>query len=154
MSLETIAQFAVGEESTKNAYGVLAREAGNFSSVDIFDGACRASEEAYMEAFYMDDPAARKGNGEWKFRTYLPKAYSSSKSVLRNALLYGINITDGNGIPLGKSALEKAIKAKKDGDKPEKTPDEKALSALNMLTSCWHELEESTRAIIRDTLGV
>jgi len=84
-----------------------------------------------MQRFHNIEDAKKKSTGDWKFRTYLPKAYTSAKSVLGTALDLGIPIIDANGIVVGKSALQAAIKEAKDGDKEEKSIPEKVEAMLD-----------------------
>ncbi len=57
--------------------------------------------------------------GEKKL-TEMPTAYRSAKSVILSAVLYDVALLDDEGKPVGKSALEKAVKdAKPDSGKSE-----------------------------------
>jgi len=130
--LESIVQFDVANESTSAAYNTLAGEAcqcaGGKSAWESF---LLPSESEYMQRFHNIEDAKKKSTGDWKFRTYLPKAYTSAKSVLGTALDLGIPIIDANGIVVGKSALQAAIKEAKDGDKEEKSIPEKVEAMLD-----------------------
>jgi len=73
--LYKIGQFCVGSHSNLP------------DSLEAFDSVTRFGETKWMEKHFSDDEnAKKKRSGEWKYRTYLPKAYSSAKSVVRNAI--------------------------------------------------------------------
>lgn len=52
----------------------------------------------------------------------LPAAWRSAKSVIKGALSHGVLLTDGDGKPLGKTAVETAIASAKGGILAEKDP--------------------------------
>jgi hypothetical protein len=132
--LESIVQFDVAKESDTQAYGVLvdaARFGDSVSDKESFNFLCELGETDYMERFHHNTEGAKKKSGVWKFRTFLPASYSSAKSVIGTALELGIPLADENGKPLGKSALQRAIKDTKDDSKEEKTELEKAQVMLD-----------------------
>lgn len=67
----------------------------------------------------------------------MPGHYRSNKSVLLQCESLGINVTDATGFPLGKTALEKLIKAAKE----DTSPIAKALKCLDAVESAYSALE-------------
>ena len=129
--LESIVQFDVAKESDTQAYGVLidaARFGDSVSDKESFNYLCKLGETDYMERFHHNTEGAKKKSGEWKFRTFLPPAYSSAKSVIGTALELHIPLVDENYNNMGKSALQRAIKEAK---KETKTELEKAQGMLD-----------------------
>ena len=153
--LESIVQFDVANESTSAAYNTLAGEAcqcaGGKSAWESF---LLPSESEYMQRFHNIEDAKKKSTGDWKFRTYLPKAYTSAKSVLGTALEMGIPIIDANGLVVGKSALQAAIKAAKDGDKEEKSIPEKVDGMLDSIGKLADKASTSELLSILDMLSM
>jgi hypothetical protein len=132
--LESIVQFDVAKESDTQAYGVLvdaARFGDSVSDKESFNYLCQLGETDYMERFHHNTEGAKKKSGEWKFRTFLPPAYSSAKSVIGTALELHIPLVDENYNNMGKSALQRAIKEAKEGSKETKTELEKAQGMLD-----------------------
>ena len=153
--LESIVQFDVANESTSAAYNTLAGEAcqcaGGKSAWESF---LLPSESEYMQRFHNIEDAKKKSSGDWKFRTYLPKAYTSAKSVLGTALDLGIPIIDSNGMVVGKSALQASIKEAKDGDKDEKTIPEKVDWMLNSIGKLADKASTSELLSMLDMLAM
>lgn len=74
---------------------------------EILDAFLLSEETSWLETKYEKvEPYIHK-NGSWKYRTLLPKSYSSAKSVVLKGKELGIL-----NHSLGKSALEKLIKEK------------------------------------------
>lgn len=152
MSYESIVQFAISEESSKQAYNSLALsliQAGVKNKEESL-AYLKEGEDRYMEEFCSDVPEAKKKGGGWKYRSYLPGAYSSAKSVLSNALEAGVSLTDEEGKVKGKTALEKETKTLKGESAPELPPFEIAISYLNKLANVWNSLDSDERADIQD----
>lgn len=87
---------------------------GTFSDRgDYFSALTSKAEEQWMDENHGSNPNAKKKDGSFKCRVFLPTAYSSAKSVVRRAIIYNtITKTDPEtGEHLGKTALEKANKA-------------------------------------------
>ena len=93
-------------------YGTDIRNGGTYDTVDIFDDVTLSAETLWMDENHGSDPKAKKKNGQYKSRVYLPTAYSSAKSVVRRGLQYGtiLKRNPETGLPLGKTALEAANK--------------------------------------------
>lgn len=134
---EAILQFKVGEKSSENAYKFLLLETKKLPdhTGQGFRNWLASYEKEYMDKYLPEavkwrgktyDTAAlavmegadtkditynRKKNGDYKYRTFLPAAYTSAKSVICNALDNGVSLFDSNGDPRGKSALSSAIKS-------------------------------------------
>ena len=140
--LESIIQFEVSKESDAQAYNSLGQTVASHSIIDryILNSFCRVGETDFMEKFHHNTDGARKKDGSWKFRTYLPAAYSSAKSVLGSALDAGIPILDSEGKVKGKSALQKSIKTHKDTTTEEKSNVDKAQimlrSVIKIIKKC------------------
>lgn len=70
---------------------------------EMFDNVTTIGENKWFEKNFSDDPDAKKKNGSWKARTYLPKSYSSAKSVIRKGL--GLGTVNEDAV-IGKTELE------------------------------------------------
>jgi len=97
--------------------------------VEAFLQKCREAEDEFMEVNYGNDPEAKhdkgKRKGEWKYRSYLPQAYNTAKSALKNALEAGV---DPSGF--GKTELEKETRKV---TTVKKTPDELLAAAVELV---------------------
>ncbi len=120
----SITKYAVSGKASTEAFGELRdvavsliKSAGQ-SGVRVepqelandFNECCHEAEVEFMEINYANDPDAEhtagKRNGQWKFRTFLPGAYSSAKTELGKGLEAGLDVEDK-----AKSALTKERKA-------------------------------------------
>lgn len=117
----SITKYAVAGAASTDAFAEL-REAAvdliadNAHAMDppqiaeMFGDVCRDAEDSFMETNYATDPDAKhtagKRNGQWKYRTFLPPAYSSAKTEITKGIEAGLDIQDK-----GKSALAKERKA-------------------------------------------
>jgi hypothetical protein len=138
--LESIVQYDIAHESTEGAYNTLvyaAVEADCYSK-DTWILYTQPAEDEYMTRFH-NEPESRKKDGTWKYRTYLPSAYSSAKSVIGSALDLNLPLIGENGKPMGKSALQNAIKSAKDGTTGEKT----RLDKVNIMLDSIKKLAQS-----------
>lgn len=151
---ESIVQYDVANESSGQAYGKLLQSAVSnlCSSKEEFYNLCADAENHYMQDFHADNPDAKKKSGEWKFRTYLPRAYTTAKSVVGNALEHGIPL-QVEGEDVGKSALEKAIREKKK-ESEEKDWDKLAVQKSDWLVRNWENINEDTRRSIQYEVSV
>lgn len=144
----SISKYAVSKVADKEAYSDLRDVAANcalsfpFDANDAalaFNNECREGEADFMEVNYGGDPEAKhtsgKRAGEWKFRTFLPNSYSSSKSELVKGLQAGI---DPAG--LGKTALNKARVA---STKVERTAEEKFEDYLGKLERVIESIDDA-----------
>jgi len=110
-----IEQYAVSEATSSNGWNALTTMVAenHIHERTSFELQLESGEIEFMEQHYGDDPDAKftggVKKGTWKFRSYLPKAYTSAKGTLAKAMEVGVDMLDGNGMPLGKSALQKAI---------------------------------------------
>ena len=125
-------QHKFADEATQNVFGQLAGSTQGYKDRKDWEAAIRVVEDEYMDATQAGNPDAKtkgtpaKGKRpavlkRWKYRTYLPAAWSSSKSVCGNAIDAGITIDEHSK----KTATEQAIKEAKEATKTEKTAREK-----------------------------
>ena len=125
-------QHKFADEATQSVFGELAGSTKGYSDRKKWEEDIRVIEDEYMEATQSLNPDAKtKGKtkkdgtmvtrARWKYRTYLPAAWSSSKSVCGNALDHGITLDETSK----KTATEQAIKEVKEVVKVDKTPKEK-----------------------------
>ena len=105
---ETIVQFSVSEKSKENAWRDLVNEVKTTPLHEVTEHLTQGEIE-YMEQYHSEDPAAKTKKGRWKTSKYLPNAYKSAKSVITRAIRNGVELTDTNGNPRGKSEVEKNI---------------------------------------------
>ena len=95
-AMDVIIKYAVSERSESSAWGDLVRAAHEaYANGSDVAEALKAGETAFKEQ--SDQP--------------LPARYRSAKSVLLKAWATGVATMGDNGEPLGKSAVEAAIKA-------------------------------------------
>ena len=106
--------YRAGEETTTSAWEYLVR--GTEHMGELTSGAAIIAWEC-----------------EYKAETNLPMpgAWRSAKSVLLSAKKIGIKTVNVNGQPIGKSALEAAIKEHKSALTSDKTPEEKLAIMVN-----------------------
>ena len=105
---ETIVQFAVSEKSKENAWRDLVNEV-KMTDKDLVAFSLDSAEVEYMEQYHSTNPDAKTKKGRWKTSKYLPNAYKSAKSVITRAISNGVELTNTNGNPRGKSEVEKSI---------------------------------------------
>ena len=93
--LDVLVKYGVGEKATATAWGDLCKF---------------AMDMGYAYDVVMDE--LKKGEQEYKERTGegLPSAYRSAKCVLKNAMELGVPVINDNNEPMGKTAVEKAIR--------------------------------------------
>lgn len=122
--METIYAAEVGDEQERLSHEAGSKVFNEMRSVAAgiksseprknFDKQLRRVEDQWMAERHSKNPDAKwakgtKRAGEWKYRTYLPGRWTSSKSVLGNALDRGVEIHDG----MSKKECETANKQKK-----------------------------------------
>ena len=95
--IDGLVKYAVGEKATNEAWGTLVLEVHKVHAVGGSDlrEVLKNAEQEFKE----------------KTGTGLPSAYRSAKSVILKALENGVPIITENDQPMGKTAVEKAIKA-------------------------------------------
>ena len=93
--IDGLVKYAVGEKATNEAWGtlVLVVHKARVPGVDLRE-VLKNAEQEFKE----------------KTGTGLPSAYRSAKSVLLKAIDHGVPIVTENEQPMGKTAVEKAIK--------------------------------------------
>jgi len=159
---ESISSYAVAGKAGENAYDKLRDQAAMSrrvypepsEAVADFEKDCRAAEDEFMAVNYGSDPAAKHGAGpkvgEWKYRTYLPRAYSTAKSALAKALAADIDPAGKGKTELDKVRAEKTSKSR--------SPDERIDAALTTLINALNELSgsdaDAARARIRERLAL
>ena len=118
----------------------------SFKSDDDARKQCRAEAERFCEetetAWILANVAAdkqewTKGNknnpSRLKLSKHLPNPYQSAKSVILNSISEGVEMVDADGKPLGKTALQKALKEPKSAEDKVKTMLE---SMLKLIPQC------------------
>ena len=116
---KSVDAFRSAEKSATNAFGTLSSYAVEILTLTRMEQP-EAKDEVLANVLKNSvtiDENAYKGE---KKLTEMPVAYRSAKSVLLAAVLHGVALLDEAGKPVGKSALEKAVKeAKGDSGKTE-----------------------------------
>lgn len=115
MSTNPVFNFAVSEQASCDAWGTMLRET-IAASAHRDENAFGRLTSSWEDGYKQDTGAAT-----------MPGAYRSAKSVLKSAIKGGIPLLDAEGMPRGKTSIEKDIKAAKDAAKDTKTPEEKAI---------------------------
>lgn len=152
--LESIVQYDVAAESDSQAYNNLVITCYNagINGKQEWESTCRGYEDEYMATFHADTEGAQKKDGSWKYRTLLPGAYTSAKSVIGSALDAGIPIVDSEINPIGKSALQKQINTSKAEDKEEKTNLEKVQVMLDSIGKIVEKSDSAERSAINSAI--
>lgn len=101
-------QHALADEAGSNVFGDLAGSATSATVRKEWEESIRPFEDQYMNE-QVTAPDKIKKNGEYKYRTFLPKAWSSAKSVVGQAIEYGIVLNADSK----KTATEENIKVAK-----------------------------------------
>ena len=102
---------------------------------------CHTSETLFMEEHYPEEK--HPTTGKFKFRTFLPKAYISAKSVVKVAIELNISLDEKS-----KSRLEKEIKSIKVSGMVSKSPYERAMALSDALNRLYDDLDtEEVNAI-------
>lgn len=110
---ECIVEFAVSEQSKTNAWKTLVNITKDIPIGTTSKQYLQQFEVDYMEQYHSSNPLAKKANGKWKFSMYLPKPYLSAKSVINSAEKLEVSLTDSNGVPLGKTEVQREIALRK-----------------------------------------
>lgn len=144
MNIDTILKASISETAKSEVFTELRDNSKFFSDRESYENDLKVFEDEYMEQEFGDEPAAKKKNGEWKYRTYLPQAYTSAKAVICTAFDLGVDMFDEDGDGLGKSAIQKATKEAK-ASTDSKSDQEKASIQANNLYHALRKLDEHER---------
>ena len=105
---ETITRTLDGEYNKLQQYVEYVRSRIEEPTRPMIEGVLQQIETVWLDDKYEKvDPYVHK-DGTWKYRTLLPKGYSSAKSVLLSAIEYNVFDTTS-----GKSELERKIREAK-----------------------------------------
>jgi hypothetical protein len=154
-------QHAFADEATQSVFGSLAASTKGYTNREQWEEGVRKVEDEYMEKVHGKNPDAKtKGRqkkdgtiiapSRWKYRTYLPAAWSSSKSVCGQAIEHGIKMDEDSK----KTATEQAIKEIKAGEKVEKTPEQKFDIALDTAKKVLMNIPDNKRDALSKKYGV
>lgn len=114
----SISKYALGKRSDDDAYSDLRDVAVDAQAssdepadrVIRFEHDAREGETEFMTVNYGNNADAvhtrGKRKGEWKYRSYLPRSYSTAKSALKKGLEAGQDVAG-----VGKTELEKKTRA-------------------------------------------
>lgn len=91
---DVLIRYGVSDTADKGAWGDLCQVAVECVNVTEFDERVKEGETKYKET--IEGP--------------LPGAWRSAKSICRNAIIAGIALISDNGMPMGKTAIEKILK--------------------------------------------
>jgi hypothetical protein len=97
-----------------------------------FEQVMLKGEEEYMHTYHGADMKAKDGNGNWKFRAYLPASYRTAKSVAANCIEQGTPMVE-HGKVRGKSACEGDYRQEVADKVAPKTPYQKAKIVIETL---------------------
>jgi len=168
LNVDTIYTAAVADEqhtladaATNGVFGELAESTKGFTDREAWEKEVRAFETEYMQATQGSNPdAMTKGRGKagsksytpprWKYAKFLPKAWSSSKSVCGSAIENGLTIDKDSG----KTATEEKIKEIKNDLKSEKTPREKFKIAMDTAAKVIKDLPDQEKLNILKDAGI
>ena len=150
-------QHELADQATNGVFGELADSTKGFTDREKWEAQVRAFEDEYMEKTQKNNPDARtKGRGKarkgarWKYAKYLPKSWSSSKSVCGQAIEHGIKVDSSSG----KTATEEKIKERKKDLKSEKTPREKFVIAMDTARKILPSIDDAEREQILKDHGI
>lgn len=168
--VQNIMQFRLSEKSANNAFKHLLEKAGNYSRSEDFYSDCAITEKVYMDENYFNHwklpdgtfvesavgvqvpktaVFCKKKNGEYKYRVFLPNAYTSAKSVVGNAIDKSLSLKGVDGKFKGKSALQKELK---EIAATKREPWLTAKSNCISLTLVWKDLNDAQKESITDYL--
>lgn len=148
-------QHSLADEAGNGVFKTLASSTTGFTDRKVWESSIREFENEYMQATQKGNPAAKtKGRGKtasrWKYAKYMPKSWSSAKSVCGGAIELGISIDEDSA----KTATEQAIKDAKSDLKIEKTPREKFDIAMETARKVLSSIDEQERADILKEAGI
>lgn len=146
----SISKYALGKRSDDDAYSELRdvaveAQAASYLTEEVVSAFLRdadVGEAEFMTVNYGDVPEAvhQRGarKGAWKYRSYLPRSYSTAKSALKKGLEAGQDVTD-----IGKTELEKKTRA---ATVQHKSPTELVADAIATLFKRVDKLEGVEKA--------
>lgn len=150
-------QHELADQATNGVFGSLADSTKGFTDRPKWEAQVRTFENEYMEKTQGKNADAKtKGRGKtaigarWKYAKYLPKSWSSSKSVCGQAIEHGIKIDAKSG----KTATEDKIKEVKKDLKSEKTPPEKFRIAMETASKVLPSMDDAQREDILKEYGI
>lgn len=150
-------QHSLAEQATNGVFGELADSTKGFTERPKWEAQVRVFEDEYMAKTQgMNSDAKTKGRGKaaagsrWKYAKYLPKSWSSSKSVCGQAIEYGIKVDSASG----KTATEEKIKEAKNDLKSEKTPREKFAIAMDTARKILPSVDDAEREQLMKDYGI
>ena len=154
-------QHAFADEATQSVFGSLAESTVGYTDRKKWEESVRVIEDEYCDKVHSKtEGAMTKGRGKpgskgyvaprWKYRTLLPSAWSSSKSVCGQAIEHGIKMDADSK----KTATEQAIKEKKEDAKVDKTPREKFKIAMDTAAKVLQQVDEAERVAILKDAGI
>lgn len=150
-------QHSLADEATNGVFGTLADSTKGFTDRPKWEAQVRIFEDEYMEKTQgKNDDAKTKGRGKeakgsrWKYAKYLPKSWSSSKSVCGSAIEHGVKIDSTSG----KTATEQKIKDIKNDLKSEKTPKEKFTIAMDTARKVLSSIDDAEREQLLKDYGI
>ena len=147
-----IASHDANEKLNKNVFGNLIQDAieSKAQNGEEFKKYLRDFEAEILAIREKNGESVRNTNGSYCFsKVSQSSTYRSNKSVICNALDAGVKLTDNDGNPLGKTALEKQ---RKSVVSKKMTAYERAERAANALIRVWPELQRGEAQAIRDAL--
>ena len=139
-------QHSFADEATQSVFGQLAESTIKYTDRTKWESNIRVIEDEYMVKVHAKTEGAKtKGSkktpGRWKYRTYLPAAWSSSKSVCGQAIEHGLKLDADSK----KTATEKTLGEMKAEAKSEKTPKEKIHIAMDTARKVLMGVDGPTR---------
>lgn len=156
MDINTIYAAAVGDEqqdmadqASNKVFGEVLQSAVGHSDRAIWEKVIVVYEDEYMENTQGNNPNAKFKDGRWKYRTYLPQKYNSSKSLVGCAIDEGIQF----GGSESKKDIEELRKAKKAEETPQKTNLQKAEQAWNTFKILYDKLDYEQQSSMNDTVN-
>ena len=146
-------QHSFADEATQSVFGNLSESTIGYRAREKWEESVRKIEDEYMEKVHSATAGAMtKGSGKpgspkyvaprWKYRTHLPIAWSSSKSVCGQALELGIKLDKDSK----KTATENEIKQVKEDNVTEKTPEQKLDIVMDTAKKVLAQFDDTGRA--------
>lgn len=162
LNIDTVYAAAVADDQTKLSqdaiqavFGTLAASTKGFKDRKAWEEHIRVVEDEYMEATQSTNKNAKtKGSkaipARWKYRTYLPIAWSSAKSVCGTALANDVRIDADSR----KTATELRIKEIRTRRRGGKTEIEVFNDRMKSASSAFKNLSSSAKSRMRIKHGL